>query len=517
MNQHFKYIFATVSLLSASISLSHAESDVQQLQKQVTELEQSLKTLKGEINRLKVQQSMTETETKSSELAQTDVSTHSENPEDLNAENLNAENLNAETPDADEEQRYVTQAEFQGMQSDLENYKYQVQRERDTKTALSTRQLLINGVVQAKASYLDEAQRINPNAKNTNLAVNDRHSSFDLGAVQIGFSGNLFKDYNEGKNLDFNLRFGTSPQSGTNNSYLNLLDAQLIYNILPTLSLDTGRLSATLGQQLLPFGQEVQATEDLKPTINNALFSLPGYGYGLALREVGLIVRGDAFPTVDYGYNYRSPMLSYAFGIVNGNGANKSDDNDDKNFVGRLRYTLPAEYNSWLRELSFGVSWYQGKSNLFDLSGAEASFAGKGDVLRKGFDIYYNHHPFGATYEYVQGEDDTFVHATGGTYNRKSESHTGTLFWNFGEQFVKGFRNQGRYDDWWPKSYQSFYRFDSINRDKSADNQTIQIHSLGLNAFFAETTKFQLNLNHINNDISHQKYNELVAQFQYGF
>ena len=312
------------------------------------------------------------------------------------------------------------------------------------------------------------------------------------------------------------IRFGTSPQSGTNNSYLNLLDAQLIYNVLPTLSQDTGRLSVTLGQQLLPFGQEVQATEDLKPTINNALFSLPGYGYGLALREVGLVVRGDAFPTVDYGYNYRSPLLTYAFGVVNGNGANKSDDNDDKNFIGRLRYTVPAEYNSWLRELSFGLSWYQGKSNLFDINGNSAAFAGKGDILRQGFDIYYNHHPFGVTYEYVKGEDDTYI-GQQQTRNRKSESQTGTLFWNLGEQFVKGFRNQGRYDDWWPKSYQAFYRYDTIDRDKDLTNQQIDIHSLGLNAFFAETTKFQLNLNHINNEIFNQKYNEVVAQFQFGF
>ena len=210
-------------------------------------------------------------------------------------------------------------------------------------------------------------------------------------------------------------------------------------------------------------------------------------------------------------------MISYAFGLVNGNGANKSDDNDDKNFIGRLRYTLPAEYNSLLRELSFGLSWYQGKSNLFEIDGTSAAFAGKGDVLRKGFDIYYNHHPFGVTYEYVQGEDDTYISQTAQTYKRESESHTGTLFWNFGEQFVKGFRNQGRYDDWWPKSYQAFYRYDTIDRDKNLADQTVDIHSLGLNAFFAETTKFQINLNHVNNDITNKSYNELVAQFQYGF
>lgn len=505
MNQPFKLGIVTLSLVSASITLTHADTEVSQLQQQAIQLEQSLKQLKNEINRLQAQQDAKTGQNPVGAVTENDLSSQLVSDDPADSENSN------------DDQAFVTKAEFQGMQSDLENYKYQVQRERDTKTALSSRQLLINGVVQAKAAYVDEAQRSNPVAKNTSTAINDRHSSFDLGAVQIGFSGNLYKDYEQGKNLDFNLRFGTSPQTGTNNSYLNLLDAQLIYNVLPTLSADTGRLSVTLGQQLLPFGQEVQSTEDLKPTINNALFSLPGYGYGLALREVGLIVRGDALPTVDYGYNYRSPMLSYAFGIVNGNGANKSDDNDDKNFIGRLRYTLPAEYNSWLRELSLGVSWYQGKSNLFDLNGTDAAFAGKGDVLRKGIDLYYNHHPLGVTYEYVQGEDDTYVNANQSVYKRKSESHTGTLFWNFGQQFVKGFRNQGRYDDWWPKSYQAFYRFDNIDRDNNLNNQTIDIHSLGLNAFFAETTKFQLNINHVDNAITNQKYNELVAQFQYGF
>lgn len=493
MKQYFKQGATVLTLLSASIGLTHADADVGQLQHQVSQLEQSLKQLKNQLAQI-------------------------QNQNEASIEATTADEIELATEaDTDDDQSFVTRAELQGLQSDLENYKYQVQRDRDTKTALSTRQLLINGVVQAKASYIDEAQHTPPTGTNTGMAVQDRHSSFDLGAVQIGFIGNLYKDYEEGKNLDFNLRFGTSPQTGTNNSYLNLLDAQLTYHVLPTLSADTGRLSVTLGQQLLPFGQEVQATEDLKPTINNALFSLPGLGYGLALREVGLIVRGDALPTVDYGYNYRSPMISYAFGLVNGNGANKSDDNDDKNFIGRLRYTLPAEYNSWLRELSFGLSWYQGKSNLFEIDGTSAAFAGKGDVLRKGFDIYYNHHPFGVTYEYVQGEDDTYISQTAQTYKRESESHTGTLFWNFGEQFVKGFRNQGRYDDWWPKSYQAFYRYDTIDRDKNLADQTVDIHSLGLNAFFAETTKFQINLNHVNNDITNKSYNELVAQFQYGF
>lgn len=53
----------------------------------------------------------------------------------------------------------------------------------------------------------------------------------------------------------------------------------------------------------------MQATEDLKPTINNALSTSLG-NLDLACRQVGLIFRGDAFPVVDYGYNYRAPILT---------------------------------------------------------------------------------------------------------------------------------------------------------------------------------------------------------------
>ena len=111
-----------LTLLSASIAISHADADVAQLQQQVSQLEQSLKQLKTELGRIQGQNQTTA-------LADT-------------------EGVDAElTSEGGDDQSFVTRAELQGLQSDIENYKYQVQRERDTKTALSTRQLLINGVV----------------------------------------------------------------------------------------------------------------------------------------------------------------------------------------------------------------------------------------------------------------------------------------------------------------------------------------------------------------------------------
>src|SRR5690606_41722992 len=127
MKQILKYSAASLSLLSASIAFAHANTDVVQLQ-QVGQLEQSLKQLKSQLAQLNT-------------INDASLSDTVADPE--------------EEIEADEDQSFITRAELQGLQSDLENYKYQVQRERETKTALSTRQLLINGVVQAKVSYLD--------------------------------------------------------------------------------------------------------------------------------------------------------------------------------------------------------------------------------------------------------------------------------------------------------------------------------------------------------------------------
>ena len=185
MKQHIRQSLATFSLLSASIALAHAAPDVNQLQQQVSQLEKSLKLLKTELNQLKSQQEngqASDTQVRKGTVEEMIVS------ESIHGEL--AQNVDGE----EGSQGFATQADVQGLQSDLENFKYQVQRERDTKTALSARQLQINGVVQTKASYLDEPQTTPPTGLNTGSAVNHRRSSFDLGAVQVGFTGNLFRD-----------------------------------------------------------------------------------------------------------------------------------------------------------------------------------------------------------------------------------------------------------------------------------------------------------------------------------
>ena len=413
--------------------------------------------------------------------------------------------------------------DVQGIRSDLENFKFQWQHEIDIHTATTTRALQMGGTIQTRFGWTDQ-----PTLSST---VYNRKTTFDVPTALIFFNGNLYKDYEEGRNLTYSLRYGVSQQTNSNNSFLNLLDANITYSLLPTISPEEAALTITAGQQLLPFGLEVPATEELKPVINNAQFTTR---LNLARRDVGVIVRGDLFTQVDYGYNYRQAALAYALGVVNGSGPNTLDDNDNKDVIARLAFTLPSDYNSYLRELKIGVTGYWGKQNLYTTDAAK-TLQGKGVKNRYGLDIYYNHWPFGFTYEFISGKDATLTPASTPQnvtrVNLISNSHTATFFLSFGEQFEAGFKNQGKYDDWWPKTYQPFIRIDTFDSDiHKADTRT-DTYTGGINIFFAETTKFQLNYNRVITwayaenppqpdprvQANHRFQNQVLAQFQFGF
>jgi hypothetical protein len=412
----------------------------------------------------------------------------------------------------------TAQEDIQGLRTDVENFKFQWQRERDLHTAITTRYLKINGVVQARFGWQDDAVN--------DATTRKRKTSFDINSAILGFTGTLYKDYEEGRNLTYNLRFGVSKQTNTNNSYLNLLDAQVAYNVLPSINPEDPLLTVTLGQQLLPFGLEVPATEELRPVVRNAQFTTPAK-LNLTRREIGLIVRGELFPQVDFGYNYRVPIIQYAVGVVDGAGPNTLDNNGHKDITGRFVFTVPSDFNSWLRQISLGGSIYIGRANQILSDMGTNKVVGTGRSNRYGVDFYYNHWPFGVTYEYLYADDQV---ATGTVANQsrrylKRDSHVATWFLSFGEQFVGGFR-QGRLDDWWPKTYQPFLRYDRFNNDRSKSGRYTDVYTAGFNLFLAETTKFQFNYNLTNNPYNNMNVkqsndirwtHEVLLQAQYGF
>ncbi|KAF0815131.1 hypothetical protein IGB42_00208 [Andreprevotia sp. IGB-42] len=424
----------------------------------------------------------------------------------------------------------ATKQDIDGIRADLENYKYDQQRNRDTKTALTKRALTLAGTVQVRAS--SQSQQT---TSGTTATAEPRHTTFDVPSVLLNLSGSLFKDYSEGKNLDYKIGFSYAKNvnSGSvlatvapNGSQLNLTDAYLVYSFFPTVAgLEEPKLTATFGQQQIPFGLEAQAAEELRPVINSAQFVNAS---GVGNRQIGLILRGDYDPYVDYGFNYRAPLIEYALGIVNGSSTNKLDDNGDQDYLARLAFTLPVDYNSWLRELKFGASYYKGTKNLvatptIGAGAGTATLRATGKSDRYGVDIYYNHDPIGFTYEQVEGRDDLLINTTQAATTRKgrevsSRGQTFTGFYTWGQQWVKSYKGQAKYDDWWPTSYQAFVRWDKWDPNLDVGKDDTTIYTLGLNVFFAETTKLQVNLNqyHYGNPVL-KTNNELLAQFQYGF
>jgi hypothetical protein len=327
--------------------------------------------------------------------------------------------LDAKTP--------ATKADIQGLRTDLENYKYEQARAAERNRTQTTRNTKITGTMQLRSTWQNPRQNAgagnSANTGNTNYQATPRQTSFDVAAATLQLTGNLYRDYNEGKNLTYALGFAyASNQSGNptsltsatrtlgvssaNGSQFNLTNANVAYSFFPTNGgLEDAKGILTFGQQLVPFGLEAQADEEVRPVINSAQFS--NVLNDISQRQIGLIYRGDSFVDVDYTNNYRQALIEYAFGVVNGSGPNKSDNNGKKDFIARAAVTLPADYNSCLRQLKAGMSYYRGYTNLVNSTSNAVVHIASSKVT--GFDVSWTHLPWSISYEYAQATDDALV------------------------------------------------------------------------------------------------------------
>ena len=222
----------------------------------------------------------------------------------------------------------------------------------------------------------------------------------------------------------------------------------------------------------------------------------------LVARTITLKLRFDDFQTLTRGLTLPLPT-----------------DLDD--VIGRVAITIPAEYNSWLRELRLGASVYVGRATLVDLAApAGQEIKGMGVRNRYGADVYYSHYPLGLTYEFVRADEDVWNTTSAAEQRVRRDGHAATIFYSFGEQFLRSIKTQGKFDDWWPKTWQPFLRYDRWLADTDVPGGASDIYTAGLNVFFAETTKAQINLNrriqHVvgADDVAST---ELLAQVQFGF
>jgi hypothetical protein len=392
----------------------------------------------------------------------------------------------------------ASKADIQGLRTDLENYKYDMSRQLERNVPSVTRNTKIGGSVTLRYDAQDPAV-VAAAASSGNNPTTNRNNGFNAPGFGLNFAGTLYRDYSEGRNLTYRLALSGSNTATSSSSTVNLTDAFASYSFQPNSgNLEDAKGTITLGQQVIPFGQDAQAIDpEVKAVIGNAGFVT---GLGMGTRQVGVVVSGDYDPYVDFTNNYRAPLLAYSVGVFNGNGPNRADNNNAHDYVGRLVYTLPVDYSSWFRQLQLGTSYYKGNASLAAASALDANGYGiataKGRNDRYGFDVNWTHLPYSVSYEWAEGKKQLFAatKATPDALQRQRGQYI-NFGYTWGEQFLSSSKQQGKYDDAWPLSYQAFVRFDQWdpNLSSTSINDRVYTTTVGLNVFFAETSKLQIN------------------------
>lgn len=254
-------------------------------------------------------------------------------------------------------------------------------------------------------------------------------------------------------------------------------------------------VSATFGQQLVPFGQDNFATEDKLPTVKKAQY-VSALGIG---RDIGLKLEGGFINRHDPASGITTPLFAYTLALFNGSGANRNDDNQDKDFVGKLIVSPAKEYFSFFRGLKFGGSFYGGR--------AGAKGTAKTVRERIGAELEWLRKPFLVTGEYVLGRDD----------RRKSRGAVATLFWTPGTL----------------PDFQPLVRYDRFDPDVGKSGDATTVVTVGFNYFLYQlepitrrtyeviaterVVKLQLNYNFIREQGVKVKNDEWIAQAVFSF
>lgn len=141
-------------------------------------------------------------------------------------------------------------------------------------------------------------------------------------------------------------------------------------------------MSITAGQYLLPFGYQVLQSSSSRET-----------------PETATVIR-KLFPSdYDRGVKVSSSLsarLLWEVGVFNGTGANVKDNNNNKDLVGRVRYSVNPEFN-------VGLSGYSGVATA--VSSATPPVVTETVKTRYGLDAQYYLHNTTLKAEYITGQD----------------------------------------------------------------------------------------------------------------
>ena len=237
-----------------------------------------------------------------------------------------------------------------------------------------------------------------------------------------------------------------------------LLDANIDYNLYSFANI-------RIGQFYVPFGMENTTSDSFMDIINRSQVTeklVPGRDIGAQGRDIGLQVSGDT------NFGKENKILGYMIGVFNGAGMNLDDDNEYKDFAGRI-LVFP------IKGLSVGLSGYNGKYGTTNV-----------DKLRAGAEATYTLEGMSLKAEYVSGKDGAME-----KYGWYAQA---------GYKFIP--------------TVETILKYDSYDPDTNTSGDKNDILTLGLNWFISKNAKIQVNYEWKNEELTQADNNGLIAQFQ---
>jgi hypothetical protein len=293
---------------------------------------------------------------------------------------------------------------------------------------------------------------------------NTDYNTFSFNRARLGVKGSIPYDFRYYFVVEMSPIFNTNPF---------LLDAFISYNRIMW-------AQGAIGQFKSPFSLELQTPCNKLNTIyrTHVVDELAS-----PLRDLGFMVYGGNDTT----------LLKYQVAIMNGTGMNRFDDNAGKDYVGRVVFQ-PFRSNLF----AFGGSFRYGSKAPFV---PEITVDDK--LTRYGGELNFNWKGITIQSEYIWGEDiGSYTEGGGcggpGVVKEGSVTRQG---WYVTGMYMFKFR------------LQPVVRYEYYDRDISADDQFQYITTLGINYFFNDWTRLQVNYL-IGSENASEIDNSVFVQFQ---
>lgn len=292
-------------------------------------------------------------------------------------------------------------------------------------------------------------------------------SNFGFNRARVGVMGNIPYDFS------YYFLLETSPfKKDGPKAYL--LDAFITYSRFSNAKLSMGSFKN-------PFGLELSTPCHALHTINRSkVVSELTYPD----RDMGLMLSGGSDTT----------LFRYALSYMNGSGLLVKDPDTYKDFIGRVL----VQPTSWMH---VGASYKTGKSENEDPTLDDNS------TERIGFEAEVELFNFLVQGEYIYGSDKGISFDDGGC--------GGEPVLVEGDRERSGFFVMALYNTPW--NLQPVFKYENFDSDMAKDNNLEQITTFGVNYFFNEWTRLQVNYEYKAEQDNEEKNDMLMVQLQVRF